>query len=100
MKYNKLIRDNIPEIIAAKGGHSVTHVATAEEYVIKLKEKLGEEVAEYLKDNEVEELADILKVVQALAELEGMTAQQLEDVRQKKSDERGSFSKHLILEES
>ena len=39
MKYNKLIRDNIPEIITAKGGQPKTHDATPEEYVEKLKEK-------------------------------------------------------------
>lgn len=60
MKYNKLIRDKIPEIIAAQGEQAITHVATPEEYAMKLKEKLGEEVAEYLKDGNAEELADIL----------------------------------------
>lgn len=100
MKYNKLIRDNIPEIIAAKGGTPVTHVAAEAEYRAKLKEKLQEEVAEFLKDESVEELADILEVVYALAVRCGLTAATVESLRIKKRAESGGFEKQLILDES
>ena len=100
MKYNKLVRDKIPEIISLKGGSSISHIATDEEYGKKLKEKLSEEIAEFLKDGNPEELADILEVVYALGDTLGVTREELEIIRAKKEDERGAFRKKIVLDES
>ncbi len=100
MKYGKLVRDKIPEIIESKGGTSVIHTATDEEYEKKLKEKLSEEIAEFLKDANPEELADILEVVYALGDMLGITREELEIIRAKKEVERGAFRKKIILDES
>ena len=82
MKYNKLVRDNIPEIIKANGEASMIHIAGETEYKEKLIEKLQEEVDEFIKDNSKEELADILEVIYALGDLYEIKKEELEKVCQ------------------
>lgn len=53
-----------------------------------------------MKDNNTEELADILEVVYALGELHQAAPEKLEVIRKKKAGERGSFKKKLILDET
>ena len=67
IKYNKLIRDRIPEIIEASGKTCVTEVLSDEEYLKMIDAKLDEELAEYHKDENLEELADLLEVIYAAA---------------------------------
>lgn len=45
--YNKLVRDCIPEIIAADGNACVTEILSTERYVEMLDAKLDEELAEH-----------------------------------------------------
>ncbi len=99
MKYNKLIRDRIPEIIEKNGQTARVRVLTDDEYLVKLDEKLGEELAEYLADGNVVELADLLEVIYAAALAHGTTAEQLDAIRRKKAEERGAFAEKLLLEE-
>lgn len=100
MKYNKLIRDKIPDIILQKGGTPVTHIANEEEYYSKLKEKLLEETQEFLKDNNTDELADVLEVVYAIRDFKNISEIDLETLRKKKALERGAFKQKIILDES
>lgn len=99
-KYNKLVRDKIPEIIKSKGDSPVTHVATPEEYDEKIRTKLQEEIDEFLESNNPEELADILEVIYALGGRLGIDKNALEQLRQRKADERGGFEDGIILEEA
>ena len=95
--YHKLIRDHIPQIIESKGGKAQIRVLSDEEYPIYLEAKLDEEVGEYHRDKNVEELADILEVVYALAESIGCSKEELIKIYQKKHDDRGGFEKKLFL---
>ena len=95
--YNKLVRDRIPEIIEAQGETPSIRFLKQEEYLRHLEAKLDEEVGEYHRDKNADELADILEVVFALAEAEGVTRQELETVYQKKHDARGGFEKRIFL---
>lgn len=95
----KLVRDRIPQIIRADGAEPVTYTAGAEEYRSRLRDKLGEEVAEFLAADEAsapEELADVLEVVRALAADLGVEADQLERIRAAKAGERGGFAGRIV----
>jgi predicted house-cleaning noncanonical NTP pyrophosphatase (MazG superfamily) len=100
MNYHKLVRDRIPEIIGARGATAITHVADAEEYRLKLREKLQEEVAEFLADEAAGEIADIQEVLFALADDLGISKEELETIRLKKVEERGAFREKIILDET
>ena len=95
--YNKLIRDKIPEIIQSSGKTCETEILSEEEYLKMVDAKLDEELAEYHKDQNIEELADLLEVIYTAAKARGYTIEQLERIRQKKADERGGFEKYVLL---
>ena len=100
MKYNKLVRDKIPEYIRTKGGNPIIHIANEVEYWQKLKEKLFEELNEFKKDESIEEFADLLEVIDAVAKYKNFNPVMIEEVRKKKADERGKFNDRIILNES
>lgn len=100
MKYNKLVRDKIPEIIRKKGGKSKIHIAGKKEYWGKLKEKLLEEIKEFSKSETIEEFTDILEVLEAVRNYKKFNKRKVEMIKRKKVKERGGFKKRIILEES
>lgn len=97
MNYHKLVRDKIPAIIEQNGQVPVVRILGDAEYAYYLEQKLDEEVSEFHKDKNVEELADILEVVYALAENMGHTKEELLEACQKKHDERGGFRDRIFL---
>ena len=97
MVYNKLVRDKIPEIIRANGEVPCCRVLDREEYISCLEKKLDEEVGEYHRDRNAEELADILEVVFALADSIGCNREELMDIYQRKHEARGGFRDRIFL---
>jgi predicted house-cleaning noncanonical NTP pyrophosphatase (MazG superfamily) len=95
--YNKLVRDNIPQIIEETGGKAEIRILSDEEYCTFLEAKLDVEVGEYHRDKTAEELADILEVVYALASAIGCSREELQAIYQKKHDARGGFEKKILL---
>lgn len=95
--YKKLVRDNIPAICAKNGQTAKTRVLGEDEYRCALNEKLLEEVNEYLADEDVKELADILEVVDAIAVSKGSSFDDILKIKQKKADKNGKFDKKLFL---
>ncbi|MCX6720707.1 MAG: nucleoside triphosphate pyrophosphohydrolase [Candidatus Staskawiczbacteria bacterium] len=100
MKYNKLVRDKIPDIIKSKGEVAKIHVADDIEYWQKLKEKLQEEVGEFMVDESTEEITDILEVIDAIVDFKKIDKKELEKVKADKTEKRGCFKKKIILDES
>lgn len=98
--YNKLVRDKIPNIIKEKNETPVVKVLTDEEYKKELEKKLYEEYQEVLEANgeeKVEELADMLELIRAIAKLENKTLEDVIEVANKKVDKRGGFEDKIFL---
>ncbi len=87
IKYNKLVRDKIPEIIEASGKNCVTEILTDDQYLQMLDAKLDEE------------LADLLEVIYACAVAHGYSVAELEKVRADKAVKRGGFIKRILVKE-
>ena len=99
--YNKLVRDNISNIIEAKGETAVTRILDDSTYKSELEKKLSEEYKEVLEasgDARIEELADMLEVIRALAKLENKSIQDVIDCADVKSQKRGAFENKILLE--
>lgn len=96
--YNKLVRDNIPEICKSNGQIAFVSVLDDEQYNIELRKKLSEEIQEFFDSGEIEELADILEVVEALAAYNGYSFEKLLEIKEKKAMKNGKFDKRLFLE--
>ncbi len=99
--YNKLVRDKIPEIIKANGETPITRILEDEEYKIELEKKLKEEYLEVIKANSkdrIEELADMLEVITALAKLENASLDDVISVASNKASKRGAFNDKIFLE--
>jgi predicted house-cleaning noncanonical NTP pyrophosphatase (MazG superfamily) len=100
IKYNKAIRDKIPEIIAESGKKSNIKYLDDESFLAELEKKLSEEVNEYTESKDVEELADLLEVIYRISELRGVNSDELDKIRKEKAKERGKFDSNLFLIDS
>ncbi len=97
--YNKLVRDKIPNIIEASGKKAVTRIADDTEYQTLLRQKLVEEVDEFLESGSPDELADIIEVVRALGHTYEKPLTELIEAAKKKRKERGGFDCKVVLAE-
>jgi predicted house-cleaning noncanonical NTP pyrophosphatase (MazG superfamily) len=99
--YNKLVRDRIPEVIEKTGKQCTTKILNDEDYIKELKNKSFEELNEYMNaandKDAIEELADLLEIIHALAECHGATIGKVEQVRQEKAEKRGGFKEKIFL---
>lgn len=96
---NKLVRDLIPKIIQYQGRKAAIKTLDESEYKLELDKKLQEEVQEYIQDQTIEELADILEVVYAIAKIKQVSVEALEKIRLEKLEKRGGFEKRIFLKE-
>ena len=96
-KYNKLVRDLIPEVIKNSGKECEIDIVDKELRKELLEAKLMEEVNEYLEDKNLEELADVMEVLFGLAHNLGYSEEDLLNKRKEKLEERGGFKEGIVL---
>jgi predicted house-cleaning noncanonical NTP pyrophosphatase (MazG superfamily) len=96
-QYDKLVRDNIPDIIKSQGNVAEVRTLSEDEYITYLNKKLKEEVNEYLEDNCIEELCDILEVVEAISKAMKFSDEDVKTVKEQKLQINGSFRNKTLL---
>lgn len=95
--YRKLVRDNIPDICINANQVPKYRVLDDKNYEKALCKKLKEETREFLLSKDKTELADILEVVEALASTQGISFDELLEIKQAKADKNGKFEKKYFL---
>ena len=98
IKYDKLIRDRIPEIIEKSGKEYQIHTVdrdTTIEYLIK---KFDEELTEFKEAYSKVELADVLELIHGLAYQLEYDMEEIEKIRLDKRKKRGGFENRIILD--
>lgn len=98
--FNKLVRDKIPQKIQDNGEVAITETLDDERFLEELHKKLFEEAKEFVEEDSVEELADLMEVIYAIARLRGIDLEVVEQVRQEKAQKRGAFEKRIFLIET
>ncbi len=83
--YNKLVRDNIPEIISNSGKIRRVRNLNQEEYIVKLNEKLLEECNEWIESSEPSEIADILEVIDSIMRANDITVDEVNILKENRN---------------
>lgn len=99
IKYEKLVRDRIPDLIKESGRQYSARVLDDASYQDALIEKVMEEVQEFRKTGNEEELADLYEVLDCLVEFMDYEPMHIDYLRMKKKEARGSFKKRYFLVE-
>lgn len=104
VSFHKLVRDSIPDLIAARGERVSTYRADGEELSVLLRRKVVEEALEVSaasSTNEViEEVGDVLDVLEALCTIAGTDLDAVRAWAETKRVERGGFQQGLVLLET
>ena len=97
--YNKLVRDKIPEEINSMEGRKAKfRIMDDNEYIKELNRKLLEESNEFVEENDIEELADVMEVMESIMKIKNIQWKEVKKVQTKKRDKKGSFDKKIYLE--
>ena len=105
IKYDKIVRDNIPRIIRASGGECRTRMITSKRELTKyLITKLREETNELEKattnSGMMEELGDIMECVFAITDNACFDIEKVMRMRKRKAERKGTFLNGVILLEA
>ena len=98
-KYNKLVRDKIPEEIENQGKECKYEILDDEKYSKELDKKLLEEVNEYISDHSEKEMADVQEVLKAIIKYRNIDEKRVEELRKAKELKKGGFYNKIYLTE-
>ena len=97
--YNKLVRDKIPEDIDSEQGRKCKYrILDDKEYLKELNRKVLEEANEFIEENSIEELGDLMEVINAIMKLKGYNMGEVEKVMKAKEEKKGAFNNKIFLE--
>ena len=97
--YNKLVRDKIPENIDSEPGRkSKYRILNDNEYLTELNKKVLEEANEFIEENSIEELGDLMEVINAIMKLKGYTMEEVYKIMKIKEEKKGAFNNKIYLE--
>lgn len=97
--YNKLVRDKIPEEINSMEGRKAKfRIMDDNEYIKELNRKLLEESNEFVEENDIEELADVMEVIEAIMKSKNINWEDVKKIQEKKKNKKGSFNRKIYLE--
>ena len=103
-RYDKLIRDNIPHILIEK--NIVAEIRTLEdhEFLAYVKKKIVEEAQEVQesknREGGLKECADLIEILECFMNIHDISWNQINNARKQKNEERGAFTKKLLLIET
>jgi predicted house-cleaning noncanonical NTP pyrophosphatase (MazG superfamily) len=101
VKYNKLIRDRIPEIIKEAGWKPTVRKLKKAEFLKVLKKKVLEEARELIRAKDkkgiINEVVDIQELLDALTLEIGLSKPKVKKLQTAKRKKRGGFKKRLFL---
>ena len=97
--YNKLVRDKTPENIEkAKGRKCKYTILNDAEYLKELNNKIIEEANEFIEENSIEELGDLMEVINAIMKLKGYKKEEVCKIMKAKINKKGAFNDKIFLE--
>ena len=96
--YNKLVRDKIPTNIDSMEGRKANwRIMDNEEYIKELNKKLLEESHEFIEENAIEELADIMEVIQSIMRAKNISWEEVKKIQEMKRQQKGGFYNKIYL---
>ena len=97
--YNKLVRDKIPKGIDSEPGRKCKYrILDDVEYLKELNKKVLEEANEFIEENSIEELGDLMEVINAIMKLKGYNKEDVKNVMKTKEEKKGAFNNKIFLE--
>ena len=64
----------------------------------ELNRKILEEVNEFIEENSIEELGDLMEVINAIMKLKGYSMKEVNKVMKSKAEKKGAFDNKIFLE--